>query len=271
MKIRRMTCDGKLPACSQCIDKGVRCEGYSHDFIFKSSAITAPRKRSEKPQGPEATGMGSLITHHGEQVIWDSTPGYSKGQSQAVPPPPLSWTMADIVALVIQNFAPVSVYDGPHKSLSRVCGGWIEALPILIGATDNGQVLASCVTALGTSIVFKGPDGRAPLADVLQAHGSALRALRMAFRRMNTQSWNQLIASIMCLCLSEVRLAFSPFLKPPVIDLLLSQLMLPTSDATWGAHANGISKLIQQRPPDFYAAGIPHKLFAGFRPILVSP
>ncbi|KXH31966.1 hypothetical protein CSIM01_02518 [Colletotrichum simmondsii] len=36
-----------------------------------------------------------------------------------------------------------------------------------------------------------------------------------------------------------------------------------------GFHARGIGELIQLRPPHFYASGTPHKLFVGFRPILI--
>lgn len=46
-------------------------------------------------------------------------------------------------------------------------------------------------------------------------------------------------------------------------------MVLPTSSLSSAIHADGISRLIQLRCPEFYSSGIPHKLFVGFRPLLV--
>lgn len=47
-------------------------------------------------------------------------------------------------------------------------------------------------------------------------------------------------------------------------------MLLPTSSISCVVHAGGIAELIQLREPSFYTSGISHKLFVGFRPVLVS-
>jgi hypothetical protein len=46
-------------------------------------------------------------------------------------------------------------------------------------------------------------------------------------------------------------------------------MLLPTTNLSSMVHAGGIEELIQLRQPSFYEAGVQHKLFVGFRPMLV--
>lgn len=50
----------------------------------------------------------------------------------------------------------------------------------------------------------------------------------------------------------------------------LNKTFLPTSKDSGLIHAKGVGHLLQRRGPLFYSTGVAHKLFVGFRPILVS-
>ncbi|RKK76051.1 hypothetical protein BFJ71_g17013 [Fusarium oxysporum] len=133
--------------------------------------------------------------------------------------------------------------------MSRICGAWMEVLPSLLGNTANNNLLTPAIKALGVSIVARGHNGRAPIPDALQAQCVALRTLQGNIRHTSDSSFNALAASMMCLFLSEI--------------------LLPTSTTGCAIHAEGVATLLQRYPPSFYASGTPHKLFAGFRPILI--
>ncbi|KAF4427313.1 Uncharacterized protein CFRS1_v002929 [Colletotrichum fructicola] len=95
------------------------------------------------------------------------------------------------------------------------------------------------------------PGGRAPVHEAIAAHSSALKAVGRLLPHANDDpnNYDEISAAIMCLFLSEK--------------------FFPTSSSAATVHARGIGELIQLRPPQFYASGTPHKLFVGFRPILI--
>ncbi|KAI3549293.1 hypothetical protein CSPX01_02401 [Colletotrichum filicis] len=134
------------------------------------------------------------------------------------PKPPtraLTWPLSDVLSMCIQNFVPASEL------------------------------------ALGISLMARGPKGRAPVHEAIEAHSSALKAVGCLIPRANDDpsNYTEISAAIMCLFLSEK--------------------FFPTSSSAATVHARGIGELIQLRPPQFYASGTPHKLFVGFRPILI--
>ncbi|KAL3294851.1 n-terminal fungal transcription regulatory domain-containing protein, partial [Colletotrichum asianum] len=137
-------------------------------------------------------------------------------------------------------------------SQSRICGAWVEVLPGLVGADGRHDgPLSSAIKALGISLIARGPSGRAPVHEAIAAHSSALKAVGRLLPHANDDpnNYDEISAAIMCLFLSEK--------------------FFPTSSSAATVHARGIGELIQLRPPQFYASGTPHKLFVGFRPILI--
>ncbi|KAF4821120.1 hypothetical protein CGCSCA5_v003582 [Colletotrichum siamense] len=137
-------------------------------------------------------------------------------------------------------------------SQSRICGAWVEVLPGLVGADGRHDgPLSSAIKALGISLIARGPSGRAPVHEAIAAHSSALKAVGRLIPHANDDpnNYDEISAAIMCLFLSEK--------------------LFPTSSSAATVHARGIGELIQLRAPQFYASGTPHKLFVGFRPILI--
>ncbi|KAK7447488.1 hypothetical protein Landi51_06844 [Colletotrichum acutatum] len=146
-----------------------------------------------------------------------------------------------------------SMSSTSKPSQSRICGAWVEVLPGLVG-TDGRRhdgPLSSAIKALGISLMARGPKGRAPVHEAIAAHSSALKVVGCLIPHANDdpKNYTEISAAIMCLFLSEK--------------------FFPTSSYAATVHARGIGELIQLRPPQFYASGTPHKLFVGFRPILI--
>jgi hypothetical protein len=185
---------------------------------------------------------------------------------------PLSWPLCDIISLCAQNFVPAMELNQSSSDLtisrSRICGAWIEVLPALVGRGE-AEYFNSAVKALGVSIAARGRDGRAPLSDALEAQCLALQLLREKIHTCSTSSFNEVAAATMCLFLSEV--VSSPNLAriDAQADELFSRWCCRPPVSALQSHADGISRLIQLRRPEFYSSGIPHKLFVGFRPLLV--
>lgn len=88
----------------------------------------------------------------------------------------------------------------------RVCGAWIELLPVLSMTRRYEMALSSSVKALAVSILSRGRNGIAPISDALTAHCSALHSLHESLHHIaHTADSDVLAVAIMCLMISEVR------------------------------------------------------------------
>lgn len=93
----------------------------------------------------------------------------------------------------------------------RVCGAWIELLPVLSMTRRYETALSSSVKALGVSILARGRNGIAPISDALTAHCSALHSLHDSLHHIHTSDSDVLAVAIMCLMISEVRTELSVY------------------------------------------------------------
>ncbi|KAH6877057.1 N-terminal fungal transcription regulatory domain-containing protein [Thelonectria olida] len=256
-RARKLGCDGKVPACSQCLVRGYKCAGYQHEFIFRPPEGTSsfkktshrrnkPKNVSKNPINPPAEKDVQVLRQHGqatiepEQAIRQTTMARS-----------LSWPLLDMISLLVQNFTPVGYSSTSAVSAlspPRICGAWIEALPELASKGEHEHVLSSAIKAFATSILAQGCEGRAPVCDALRAYGLGLQSLRNGLQDQKGFS-NVFIAAAMCLFLSE--------------------LILPTCNEGVEVHVKGIQGLMGLSSPERYASGDSHKLFAGFRPVLI--
>ncbi|KAH7119193.1 N-terminal fungal transcription regulatory domain-containing protein [Dactylonectria macrodidyma] len=242
---RKLGCDGKRPACSQCFLRGRQCPGYQANLIFRPPLVSHLPTAKRDDRQNSRTKRKKLKQHADTTEQRALTPGLAPTRA-------ICWPLRDVISFCVQNFAPASelplLSDDPKVSQSRICGSWIEVLPELVGRGES-NLLPLAIRALGASIAARGCDGWAPISDALEANCSALTTLQGALSRTRVSPSDELAAAVMCLFLSEK--------------------LLPTSNASSVVHAKGISDLIQLCRPDFYASGVPHKLFVGFRPILI--
>lgn len=54
-------------------------------------------------------------------------------------------------------------------------------------------------------------------------------------------------------------------------EVSLAQTILPTSSTGWWRHVDGVGEWMRFWGPEQFSLGIRHRLFTGFRPLLVSP
>ncbi|KAF5003864.1 hypothetical protein FDECE_9612 [Fusarium decemcellulare] len=228
------------------------CGGYDHDLIFRdplvSTSYPSRPKAKRQPRGARAENRDTK----------DAGPSSSQVSSRNTEEFPLitslAWPLLDIISLVVQNFTPVGEspqFVPPQSSVvsHRICGGWIGILPELARETRADEFLSPAVKALAVSVLARGRDGRAPMADALAAHNLAMASLHEGLGGWAASAPNTVAAAIMCLFLSE--------------------MIMPTSPESAIVHAKGMDDLMQLQGPAFYASGLSHHMFVGFRPVLV--
>lgn len=268
-RARKLACDGKTPACTQCTKSGRECAGYQHDLIFRpptvsthhqTPIISAKRRRRNPPAGNPKNKRQPSRPLKAEPGAKEKAEGSRAAeliprQRPETIHPPLTWPLLDIISLVIQNFSPIEHLSktgcASHTSKSsphRVCGAWVEALPELARDRQAELYLSPAIKTLAVSIVSRGKNGRAPVSDALEAQTIALSSIQSGLGQMMASNSNLLAAATMCLFLSE--------------------MVLPTSNSSAPIHAKGIGDLLQLHEPDFYSSGISHQLFVGFRPVM---
>ncbi|KAH7276133.1 hypothetical protein B0J15DRAFT_531564 [Fusarium solani] len=250
-RARKLACDGKRPSCSQCLFSSKKCAGYDHDLIFRPPVVSnsyparaTKSKRQRRRVSVDSQKAQSVVS---KQV---TLPANEFPLTRS-----LSWPLLDIISLVVQNFSPVGkapqfVPSQASIFSHRICGGWVEMLPELARGSKADQCLSPAIKTLAVSILARGSQGRAPMSDALAAHTTALESLNSGLDGWATSAPNIVAASIMCLFLSE--------------------MIMPTGPTSAIVHAKGIEDLMKLQKPCFYASGISHHLFVGFRPVLTQ-
>ena len=159
-----------------------------------------------------------------------------------------------LMTFVFRSFVPDSSQDSSGAGgvpPPRVCGAWVEVLPLLASSGSN-EALSSAINAFAAAVMSGGTGSTTMVSSARESYSQALSALRneLRFAPKAEALPSQIIASIMC--------------------LLLAELFQPTTLGSWMAHLHGFGQSMQLARPEFYASGIPHRLFVGVRPILVS-
>ncbi|KAL6863997.1 N-terminal fungal transcription regulatory domain-containing protein [Trichoderma novae-zelandiae] len=262
-RARKLGCDGKRPSCSQCAGTKTNCGGYQYDLVFIPSqlSIEASTKSKTRKDGKitkkqrECTNTHmNTHTHTGDEIFHETRP-VTKYAAPVVRAS-LAWPFQDIISLVVQNFSP-TVLSSNSAFMNwdvdmhpRVCGAWIELLPVLSLTRRYEMALSSSVKALGVSILSRGRNGPAPISDALTAHCSALHSLHDSLHHITpTTDSDALAVAIMCLMISEI--------------------ILPTAVSSSAAHAAGLGDLIQLHSPEAYSTGPSHRIFIGLRPAMI--
>ncbi|KAK5992301.1 Kinesin light chain 1 [Cladobotryum mycophilum] len=243
-------CDGKRPACSQCLCRALECGGYEYDLIFVSSNLSGPppaKTKTKKATNRKRQRELPLISPPPEEA----EPEIINQHGMAITRSP-TWPQNDIISVVVQNFTPMmnkrSVFSGEGEA-PRICGAWIELLPSLSSSPLPEKALSASVKALGICILARGHKGRAPMSEALAAHCKALSSLHKSLLHVGSADSNVLVAAIMC--------------------LIISELLLPALNSSSTAHADGLGHLMQLHGPEFYSSGSSHRLFVGSRPAMI--
>ncbi|PYH64411.1 uncharacterized protein BO88DRAFT_429748 [Aspergillus vadensis CBS 113365] len=114
--------------------------------------------------------------------------------------------------------------------------------------TDSNIILAAS-KALSTSIMSRGSPERVSGVDSTHSYLKALKLMRKELKAANMSSDRELLASIMCLSLAEV--------------------MFPGPSEGLKMHIDAVAQILQANGPQRYQTGVAHRLFIGFRPLLM--
>lgn len=247
-RLARLTprkCDGKKPACSQCLFRGLECPGYPADWVFIPQSLHHDRK----PQGGRPGGRRAATDRH-----------HCQRKKSVVEPAacpatlPSGMSLPDLISTIIDNYVPEPEAAGPSSSAvepsPRICGSWVEVLPKLAG-DETDTALASAIRAFAASILSKGPKPSLFISQGLEAYNQALMSVNSALGSRYSDFPVGIAAAVMC--------------------LLLAEMFQVTSLRSWTAHLEGLAGLMQLSRPEAYVSGIPHRLFVGARPALVGP
>ncbi|KAM5515540.1 hypothetical protein FOXYSP1_02491 [Fusarium oxysporum f. sp. phaseoli] len=243
-RTRKIGCDGKKPACSQCTHTARQCS-YLVDFIFLSdTTLKCSNEAPERSKKKNSTPCDKSLTQR--PLVKLHIPINLRNRTPSTP-------FQDMVLLVMQNFMPEAELVGHSQNAPtqpRICGNWVEVLPMLsIGG--QGQALPSSIICLAASISHLRQKSYSSYAMLLEKYGSAMRLLKkeLAHPHTDISSRDEVAAAIMCLTLTET--------------------ILPTSSTGWWRHVDGVGEWMRLLGPEPFSLGIRHRLFTGFRPLLI--
>ncbi|KAF7915559.1 uncharacterized protein EAE97_012198 [Botrytis byssoidea] len=263
---RKLQCDGKFPACSQCLHSKRKCGGYPEALFVPFKATRSGREEETSYKSPTLqSGLAStptptdsvLSTSNCEEVPNASHEmiGSSK-DSSSMSHQRLTGldTTQEIIFIILRDFVPLdgTGFETPTSLAQspRVCGSWVTALPEL--SIDTIGPLAECLqsasSALALSITaYRSITNMVNFISIQYEKSLHLLAQNLAVSKGAYR--NELVASFMCLALVEV--------------------LSPMHQSSWLIHVEGVSRMFQLSPPDIFASGVEHTLFIGFRPLLI--
>jgi hypothetical protein len=182
----------------------------------------------------------------------------------------------DMVLLIMQSFMPEAellTFSQNRQTQPRICGGWVEVLP-MISIGGQGQALPSAISCLAASISSLRRKTHSGCTVSLEKYGSAMRLLKREIDQSCKEilSRDEVAAAIMCLTLTEVGLNIHTFIDIGWLtnELCCVKAILPSSGTSWWRHVDGVGEWMRLWGPESFSLGVRHKLFTGFRPLLVS-
>ncbi|KAF7541313.1 hypothetical protein G7054_g675 [Neopestalotiopsis clavispora] len=154
--------------------------------------------------------------------------------------------------MIVRSYVPrseMAFLTQAQETQPRICGGWVATLPELIIDFGKSTVLPAAVRTLALSIASKQAQHTVKFATLWQSYGSTLGLLRQSLRHDHGTYNCEHLAAMMCLTLTE--------------------LLVNTQTGDPRIHIDGLASMFRNLGPAFFAQGMPHKLFVGFRPLLV--
>ncbi|KAH7370339.1 hypothetical protein BKA65DRAFT_15226 [Rhexocercosporidium sp. MPI-PUGE-AT-0058] len=256
---RKIACDLKSPACSQCLLTGRECPGYHRDYIFLQQTVATSRSNDGRRK---STALRTFRKNFEKARPHKASSGLSRqrtSQHSAV-----KYTISNIatgtkssddvlIQVIIENFAPSHeislVHVGDHSPVSlnsRMCGAWVTLLPELFAKSATGAgVLCIGARALGTAISGRLREDESLISESLELVCRGLKALREVLNSHEEVPDVEVLSASMCLKITEV--------------------LLGTSHNGWSVHIQGIAELVKDRGPSCFATGTAHQLFTSFR------
>ncbi|KAH7009152.1 hypothetical protein B0J12DRAFT_691816 [Macrophomina phaseolina] len=255
---RKLACDGKQPACSQCILRRIPCSGYRQEFVFVSQASFEVENQAEmKDESKEITG-------YQKKALVKSNDDHTRPirSSQLVSPSRMDaqletrcYELEDDIQIIVQHYAPINS-NAPAESNplhNQICGAWVEVLPLVSVGIRKKQFLLSAIKTLATTLRHHKLGNKLCQPQILNMYCDSLGLMRKALEEARGAFHIEHSAAIMCLAVTDI--------------------MIPTFESTlesgWMMHMRGVGDLAERLGPEPFSSGILHTLFMGFRPLLL--
>jgi hypothetical protein len=222
-------CDGKRPACTQCVFSKRMCEGYPNAlFVPFDATKTAAKPRARPKPGsqakkslpvdaqclPGAKSGFTLANDDSTTLSQDAIITSNNSPHPTVSYPPDPATIQEKVSLILRHFIPIQelgcdAADGTGQC-SWFCGSWAKALPELTAdiSCPFSQCLYSAVSALALSITAN-RDHEDRLDAIVVQYEDSLRLLGNNLAVAGDTYQSKLVAAVMCLALTEVNSSVS--------------------------------------------------------------
>ncbi|GFF99940.1 hypothetical protein IFM53868_10529 [Aspergillus udagawae] len=255
---RKLGCDGKHPECSQCTLTGRKCPGYPQEWTFVQQSIPSTEALHQNQFSQNgATGAShscqeSVKSTPPRQISHDATAQHSFAAVKI--PDIISASPEELAFIVVENYIPKDdlpflSHGSNNNGSSRICGSWVEVLPRLANTSSKEGVFFLSLKALAFAIASNKYPQKVSNLNATTVYSAAICALRRQLAAVSQPFNAELAASIMCLSLAEG--------------------MFPGMGRGISTHIKGVGQLMKAHGPNHYQAGLLHKLFVGFRPLLV--
>jgi hypothetical protein len=217
-----LQCDGKLPACSQCVFSKRDCEGYP-DVLFVPFISSKPKVRKVSPKGTSvslssqprparvssSSDSTSFLQNRDEAALTQGTAEIlDRHQTEQC----LSNT-EEMVSLILSSYVPPEETGLGDMVSPRICGSWVTALRGLSVETTGSaaECLHSATTTLALSIIaYRTRDDFFQVAS--NQYENSIHHLVQNIAVAGNCYNNELVAAVMCLALSEVSLTRAPII-----------------------------------------------------------
>jgi hypothetical protein len=114
-------------------------------------------------------------------------------------------TYAECVAILVRHYIPkdeIPFLSHVEPSKSRICGGWVQALPhVSQDHVDFERIVSPAVRTLTISMMVTGMSRR---QEYLDAYGHAIQGIRSVLDKTTDLIGSTVAIAGMCLALSEV-------------------------------------------------------------------
>lgn len=190
-------CDGKQPACSQCILRRIPCSGYRQEFVFVSQASFEIENQAEMKD--ESKG----ITGSQKKALVKSNDDHSRMDTQLET---RCYELEDDIQIIVQHYAPTNsnVPAESNPLHNQICGAWVEVLPFLSVGIREKQFLLSAIKTLATALRHHKLGNELCQPQILKMYCDSLGLMGKVLKEARGVFHIEHGAAIMCLAVTDV-------------------------------------------------------------------
>lgn len=202
-------CDGKEPACSQCILRKIPCSGYQQEFVFVSQGASETEDKGGLKIRDKTPPGYRTKAHDGS----DRDRGRYGGNSQLASLDrafqleiKCGCELEDDIQFILQHYAPVES-NAPAESNpfhNQICGAWVEVLPLLSATRRNKPFLLSAIKTLAAALRHWNIGNELGEPQILEMYGASLARMGKALEEAQYGFQVEHSIAIMCLAVTDV-------------------------------------------------------------------